>query len=118
MRSGSSSVPAAAGTYTSRNPGLVTTVPAAENSTSCGPGAPALPASWGASSQFAVPPSRMVTVSPVASIIWLAIVRCQIRSYRRAASPPRSVTPPGWGQFSPAGRTASCASCAFLTLRV
>src|SRR5690625_6705946 len=50
-----------------------------------------------------------------ASAIWLAIVRLQMRSYRRASIPLR---PSSRLVFiaPPAGLMASCASCAFRTL--
>ncbi len=60
---------------------------------------------------------RTETDSPVASGIWLAIVRFQINSYSAASSLPTSRdTWAGVFHVSPAGRIASCASCAFFTL--
>ena len=65
-----------------------------------------------------VPATRTETDSPVASFICEATVRCQISSYRRRSSEDSSVlaTWAGVRKLSPAGRMASCASCAFLTL--
>ena len=61
--------------------------------------------------------SVAVTVSPFASTIWLATVRFQIRSYSFNSSE-RSTEDScdGVGNASPAGRTASWASWAFLDL--
>ena len=63
----------------------------------------------------AVAPMRIDTELPLASFICEAIVRFQISSYSRSSSPDRPVCL-GVVNFSPAGRMASCASCAFLTL--
>jgi len=65
-----------------------------------------------------VPATRTDTDSPVASFIWEATVRCQISSYRRRSSEDRwsRATRAGVRKLSPAGRMASCASWAFLTL--
>ena len=65
-----------------------------------------------------VPATRTETDSPVASFICEATVRCQISSYRRRSSEDSSVlaTWAGVRKLSPAGRMASCASWAFLTL--
>ncbi len=62
-----------------------------------------------------VPPTRTVTDWPTASFIWEATVRIQISSYSLKSSPVRPVSA-GVRKRSPEGRTASCASCAFLTL--
>ena len=65
-----------------------------------------------------VPAMRSDTVWPAASFICEAIVRIQISSY--SASSSRFSSPAscfGVRNASPAGRIASCASCAFLTLR-
>ena len=65
-----------------------------------------------------VPATRTETDSPVASFICEATVRCQISSYRRRSSE-ESRSPATWRgvrKLSPAGRMASCASCAFFTL--
>ena len=61
----------------------------------------------------------MVTVieRPSASFIWEAMVRIQISSYSRNWSPVSRVCA-GVRKVSPAGRMASCASWAFLTLEV
>jgi len=65
------------------------------------------------------PAIRTDTVVPTASAICEASVRCQISSYRRNSSDESwFATWPGVRNVSPAGRIASCASCAFLTLRV
>ena len=62
--------------------------------------------------------SRTVALVPVASAIWLATVRCQISSYSRNSSPLSwPAIWPGVRKVSPAGRMASWASWAFLTLR-
>jgi hypothetical protein len=67
----------------------------------------------------AVPAIRTVTVVPRASAICEATVLCQINSYSRKSSPSTSrAICPGVRNVSPDGRIASCASCAFLTLRV
>ena len=61
---------------------------------------------------------RMETVWPFASAICDASVRFQISSYSRSSSLPelpRDLV--GVRNESPAGRIASWASCAFLTLR-
>ena len=85
-------------------PRKVITVPLAENSAS----RPSL----------LVAPMRIVAVVPFASAIWLATVRFQIKSYSANSSPTNSpATSAGVRKTSPAGRIASCASCAFLTLR-
>ncbi len=64
-----------------------------------------------------VAPRRTDAVTPRASAIWLATVRCQTSSYRRSSSPESSrASSPGVRKTSPEGRIASCASCAFLTL--
>ena len=64
-----------------------------------------------------VPATRTETDSPVASFICEATVRCQISSYRRRSSEDSSErTWFGVRKLSPAGRMASCASCAFFTL--
>jgi hypothetical protein len=56
---------------------------------------------------------------PTASVICDATVRRQISSYSRNSSPLSSLaTSPGARNESPAGRMASCASCAFFTLPV
>ena len=55
-----------------------------------------------------------MVVSSFASLIWLATVRFQIRSYMRCSSRPSCpVTSFGVRKVSPDGRIASCASCAF-----
>ena len=55
---------------------------------------------------------------PRASTIWEATVRFQMRSYRASESPRSSrLSDSGVRNVSPAGRMASWASCAFLTLR-
>lgn len=64
-----------------------------------------------------VAPMRTVTVSPTASFICEASVRLQISSYSRKASPLNPVSA-GAAKCSPAGRIASCASCAFFTFEV
>ena len=65
-----------------------------------------------------VPTMRMETVWPFASAICDASVRFQISSYSRSSSLPSSrETWSGVRNESPAGRIASWASCAFLTLR-
>ena len=64
---------------------------------------------------LAVPPSRTVTERPSASFIWEATVRIQI--VEPELVPLRPVCA-GVRKFSPAGRIASCASWAFLTLEV
>ena len=73
----------------------------------------------GGVADVAVGPAWMPTdaVCPRASAIWLATVRFQIRSYS-FQSLPRSVPSSSLGvrNTSPAGRTASCASCAFFDL--
>ena len=63
--------------------------------------------------------AEMVTVieRPSASVIWEAMVRIQISSYSRNWSPVSRVWA-GVRKVSPAGRMASCASWAFLTLLV
>ena len=65
-----------------------------------------------------LPATRTETDSPVASFICEATVRCQISSYsRRSSEDSRSLaTWAGVRKLSPAGRMASCASCAFFTL--
>ncbi len=65
-----------------------------------------------------VPAARTDTDSPVASFICEATVRCQISSYSRRSSEDRRsrATCAGVRKLSPAGRMASCASWAFLTL--
>ena len=56
---------------------------------------------------------------PTASVICEAMVRRQISSYSLNSSVDSSLaTSPGVRKLSPAGRIASCASCAFLTLPV
>jgi len=70
--------------------------------------------STGAPSAAAI---RTVSVLPSASFIWDASVRRQIRSYRRRWSPVRPVSC-GVRKRSPAGRIASCASCALFTFEV
>ena len=65
----------------------------------------------------AVAPNRTDAVEPVASAICEAMVRFQINSYSRYSSlesVPRTAS--GVRNVSPAGRIASCASCAFLLL--
>ena len=67
----------------------------------------------------AVAPSRTETVSPRASAICEATVRFQTSSYSAYSS--RSSSPRTSSSVrkrSPAGRIASCASCAFLTFRL
>jgi len=63
------------------------------------------------------PRMRTATDSPVASFICEATVRFQTRSYSRSWSPDRPVAA-GRRNESPAGRMASCASWALLTLLV
>ncbi len=65
-----------------------------------------------------VPATRTETDSPVASFIWLATVRFHTRSYSLSSSlfRPPAATRCGVRNRSPAGRIASCASCAFFTL--
>ena len=65
-----------------------------------------------------MPATRTDTDSPVASFICEATVRCQISSYSRRSSEDRwsLATWAGVRKLSPAGRMASCASWAFLTL--
>ncbi len=71
------------------------------------------------SPEEAVPAIRRLSVVPLASAICDATVRCQISSYRRNSSASSCpATWPGVRKVSPAGRIASCASWAFLTLRV
>ena len=66
----------------------------------------------------ATAPRRIVAVWPRASAICEATVRFQMRSYSAKSSPRTSpATSAGVRNESPAGRTASCASCAFFTLR-
>ena len=64
----------------------------------------------------------MVTdaVEPLASAIWEATVRFQIRSYSLKSLPRSTLCELGraCGTSSPDGRIASCASCAFLLLLV
>ncbi len=107
-RSASSASPASsstASTYARRKPGKLIVLPDAPNSAT--------------SPDPAVPDSRSDTVWPRASAICEAMVRRQISSYSRNSSRPSSpATSPGVRKVSPAGRTASCASCAFFTLRV
>ena len=68
---------------------------------------------------FVVAPSRTDTDSPRASVICEAIVRCQISSYSRNSCVFSWLrTSSGVRKVSPAGRIASCASCAFLTFFV
>ena len=63
--------------------------------------------------------SRSVVVAIFASAIWEATVRFQIRSYSASSSGfTCEATWPGVRKESPAGRIASCASCAFFTLRL
>ena len=65
-----------------------------------------------------VPAMRSDTVWPAASFICDAIVRIQISSYSASSSRFSSpCTSFGVRNASPAGRIASCASCAFFTLR-
>ena len=65
-----------------------------------------------------VPAMRSETVWPFASAICEATVLIQISSYRRCSSRVSSrSTSCGVRKTSPEGRTASCASCAFFTLR-
>ena len=67
----------------------------------------------------AVPEIRRLIVVPLASAICEETVRCQISSYSRNSSVSScAATWPGVRKVSPAGRIASCASCAFFTLRV
>ena len=81
------------------------TVPEAENRTS-------VPSD-------AVAPRRTDAVCPRASAICEATVRFQISSYSRNWSPDSSLaTWAGVRKWSPAGRMASCASCAPLALLV
>src|SRR5665647_800210 len=90
-------------------PRKVITVPLAENSAST-PEA-------GACADSPVGPAAMVTdaVEPVASAIWEATVRFQIRSYSLKSLPRRvEASEAGVRKVSPDGRIASCASCAFL----
>ena len=63
------------------------------------------------------PATRTDTDSPVASFICEATVRFHTSSYRRNSSPDRPVWA-GVRNRSPAGRIASCASCALFTLLV
>ncbi len=71
-----------------------------------------------ASTSGAVAAMRTDTLRPVASAIWEATVRFQMRSYRRRSLPESSrLSESGVRNESPAGRMASCASCAFFTLR-
>ncbi|SHU64697.1 Uncharacterised protein [Mycobacteroides abscessus subsp. abscessus] len=71
------------------------------------------------SPEVAVPASRRLSVVPRASAICEATVRCQISSYKRNSSlSSDECNWPGVLKVSPAGRMASCASCAFFTLRV
>ena len=61
---------------------------------------------------------RTWALVPVASVIWEATVRFQISSYRRSSSPEMARPAcSGVRKDSPAGRMASWASWAFLTLR-
>ena len=65
--------------------------------------------------------SRAAMLSPLASLICEATVRFQIRSYSLASSDPgptARATESGSVKRSPAGRIASCASWAFLTVLV
>ena len=57
------------------------------------------------------------TLFPTASFICDAMVRIQISSYSRYSEPLSPVCAGVW-KISPAGRIASCASCAFFTLEV
>ncbi len=70
-----------------------------------------------ASPAVARPRTRTATDSPVASFICEATVRFQTSSYSRNWSPLRPVWA-GVRNESPAGRIASWASCAPLTLLV
>ena len=63
------------------------------------------------------PATRTETDSPVASFICEATVRFHTRSYSRSSSPV-SLVWAGVRNLSPAGRIASCASCALFTLLV
>ena len=73
----------------------------------------------GVAASGAVGPTSIVTVAvwPLASAIWEATVRFQMRSYS-LNSVPRSTlcSSVGVRKTSPEGRIASCASCAFLDL--
>ncbi len=75
------------------------------------------PASAGASSGIRAT-TRTCALVPVASTIWDATVRFHTSSYRRSSSPWRVCdASSGVRNTSPAGRIASCASCAFFTRR-
>ena len=90
--------------YAARKPRNVITVPDAPNSAF--------------SPDDDVPAMRSETVCPFASFICDAIVRIQISSYSAFSSRFNSrATSFGMRNVSPAGRIASCASCAFFTLR-
>ena len=58
-----------------------------------------------------------MTVWPVASAIWLASVRCQISRYSASSWPLSSPATCCGERNGVVGRIASCASCAFFTLR-
>ncbi len=61
--------------------------------------------------------SVTVVVSYLASAIWLATVRFQIRSYSFCSSrSSEDASDAGVRKVSPEGRMASCASCAFFDL--
>ena len=56
------------------------------------------------------------TVSSVAGIIWQAMVRFQISSYRRRPSSSKCLATCAGVRSAEVGRIASCASCAFFDL--
>ena len=86
--------------YTARKPANTTVVPLARNTCS-------LPAD-----------RSTLTVLSVAGIIWQATARRQINSYRRRSSSDKKRATCAGVRSAEVGRTASCASCAFLDLVV